>query len=57
MKISVSKDSQALGAVAAKYVAEKLNKAIAEQGSARIILSTGASQFDTLSTLIKEDVD
>lgn len=57
MKISVSKDSQALGAAAAKYVAEKINKAIAEKGSARIILSTGASQFDTLSALVKENVD
>ncbi|MBR7146465.1 MAG: 6-phosphogluconolactonase [Oscillospiraceae bacterium] len=46
-----------MGAKAAKETARLLNRAIAENGSARIILSTGASQFTTLEALIAEDVD
>ena len=42
---------------AASAIADLLNKAISEQGYARIILSTGASQFETLDALIQLDVD
>ena len=57
MEVRICKDKLALGKSAAKYAAELLREAIAEKGYARIILSTGASQFDTLSALVKEDVD
>lgn len=57
MEIYVSPDAKSLGEHAAKYIAPLLNEAIAEHGTARIILSTGASQFTTLEALIKEDVD
>ena len=57
MEIRICKDSAELGQSAAKYVATILNACIAEKGSARIVLSTGASQFDTLSALVKEKVD
>lgn len=57
MNINISKDPKALGQAAAKLVAKELNKAIAENGEARILVSTGASQFETLDALIKEDVD
>ena len=57
MEIIKSKTSKDLGVAAAKLTAQKLNAAIAEKGCARIILSTGASQFDTLEALVKEDVD
>lgn len=57
MYICKSKTAQDLGVAAAKLTAQKLNEAIANQGSARIILSTGASQFETLSALIQENVD
>ncbi len=57
MEIIKSKTSKELGNAAAKLAAEKLNAAIAEKGCARIILSTGASQFETLEALVKEDVD
>ena len=55
MEIRICKDSKELGKSAAKYVAETLRKCIAEQGYARIVLSTGASQFDTLDALTKEE--
>ncbi|MBQ7916395.1 MAG: 6-phosphogluconolactonase [Firmicutes bacterium] len=57
MKIIVSKDAKALGINAAEYAAKLINAAIAEKGEARIVLSTGASQFTTLEALIEKDVD
>ncbi len=57
MQIVKSKTPVELGQAAAKLTAEKLRAAIAENGSARIILSTGASQFESLEALVKEDVD
>lgn len=57
MKIYYSETAEQLGAKAAQKAAEYLNAAIAEKGSARLILSTGASQFTTLSALIGLDVD
>ncbi len=57
MKIIISKDAKALGANAADFVASEINKAIAEKGNARIVLSTGASQLTTIEELITRDVD
>ena len=57
MFISKSKDAKALGEAAARLTAEKINAAIKAQGSARIILSTGASQFETLEALVRADID
>lgn len=54
MEIRICKDSRALGKSAAAHVAQVLRECIAEQGYARIVLSTGASQFDTLSALVEE---
>lgn len=54
MEIRICKNSEELGKSAAKYVAEVLKGCIAEKGSARIVLSTGASQFDTIKALVKE---
>lgn len=55
MEIRICKNSEALGISAAKETAAILKKAIAENGAARIVLSTGASQFDTLKALVKEE--
>lgn len=55
MEIRICKTSEDLGKSAAKYVAGCLKDAIKENGSARIVLSTGASQFDTLKALVKEE--
>ena len=57
MELRICKDKIALGKSAAKYTAQLLREAIAEKGYARIVLSTGASQFDTLYALVNEDVD
>ena len=57
MEIRICKNPVELGRSAAAYTAEVLRKAIAEKGVARIALSTGASQFDTISALVSEDVD
>ena len=57
MEIRICKDRYELGKSAALYTAQLINNAIAEKGFARIVLSTGASQFDTLASLIEQDVD
>jgi len=45
------------GAAAAALAAKRLNAAIADRGSANLILATGASQFEVLATLVAADVD
>lgn len=57
MKVIVAENSRLLGELAAHQAAQIINAAIAERGEARIVLSTGASQFDTLSALIRQNVD
>ncbi len=57
MKVTVARDPAMLGHLAAKEAAGIINDAVRENGSARIVLSTGASQFDTLAALVKEKVD
>lgn len=54
MEIRICKDSESLGKSAAAHVAKVLRECIAEKGSARILLSTGASQFDTIKALVEE---
>lgn len=57
MKIDLSRTPAELGDRAAKLTAKELNKAIAKNGEARLVLSTGASQFETIAALLREDVD
>ena len=57
MEIRICETADALGKSAAKFVADELRKIINNKGYARIALSTGASQFDTLKYLVLEDVD
>ncbi len=57
MKIVLSETPQELGSRAAGFTAQKLNQAIAKKGSARLLMSTGASQFETIAALVKEQVD
>ena len=57
MEIRICKSPEELGRSAAREVAQILREVIAEKGSARIALSTGASQFDTIKALVKEEVD
>ncbi len=57
MKIIISRTEQDLGRNAAKHVAKVINECIEKKGSARIVLSTGASQLSTFEALIHEPVD
>lgn len=57
MELRICQNSESLGASAADYIVGLLQKALDEKGSARILMSTGASQFDTIAALIKKDFD
>jgi len=57
MNIHVAKNAKDLGARAAAQIASLLRETIEKKGAARLMLSTGASQFETISHLIKEKVD
>jgi glucosamine-6-phosphate deaminase len=57
MIVKVLNHAQELGREAAAFSAKVLNERIAEKGKARLILSTGSSQFETLEALVKLDID
>jgi len=57
MKIICTQTPKDLGIKAAKHTAELLRQYIGQDNNARLLLSTGASQFTTLSSLLEEDVD
>jgi len=57
MEISVLADSAELGKKAAGLISQKLNEIITEKGEARMIVSTGSSQFEMFQALVKENVD
>jgi len=57
MHIHRSTDPAALGRAAAGQAAVLIQKAIDDKGGANIVLATGASQFEMLRRLVKEDVD
>ncbi|MBO7721139.1 MAG: glucosamine-6-phosphate deaminase [Kiritimatiellae bacterium] len=54
MKIYIGKNKLDMAAAAAKMAGDRIRKAIAENGEARIIVATGASQFEFLEALVKE---
>lgn len=57
LKISVYQDPESMGHAAADFVADTLNKTIAEKGSANLILATGASQFTFLEAFKNKQID
>ena len=56
MNICISRDAAELGNRAAQLAAIKLSEAISRTGEARLLLSTGSSQFETFNALIKEKI-
>ncbi len=52
MKVRIGTTKEAISAHAAAEAAHGLREAIARQGSARLILATGASQFSLLASLV-----
>jgi glucosamine-6-phosphate deaminase len=57
MIIDISPDADELGIRAARLVAEKLTGILKSNNEARIVLSTGSSQFTTLKFLLQKDID
>lgn len=58
MNIIISPDQSEMGKVAGTRAGDIIRTAIAEKGSANIILATGTSQFETLNQLVSEpDLD
>jgi len=57
MEIVISETKQVLGKKAALMGAELIRKAIIYKGKANIIVATGASQFEMLNELVKENID
>ena len=57
MKLNVAPNPEGLGIAAAEKIAERIQEAIGDHGHARIVLSTGASQFETLDVLVKKEID
>jgi glucosamine-6-phosphate deaminase len=56
MQIHILENADALGQAAAVQAAAVLNQSIAEKGSARLLLSTGMSQFEILDALTRQAV-
>ena len=57
MTITIKGTPVEMGKAAAIKAAAALNAAIAANGKARLVLSTGSSQFETISALIEQNVD
>lgn len=55
MEIFVANDPVTLGKSAGEAAADLIKNAIATNGTANIILATGASQFETLNQLVREE--
>jgi glucosamine-6-phosphate deaminase len=56
MIINISADATVLGVTAAQFAGLRLNEAIRKNGEARLAVSTGSSQFETLQALLNEKV-
>ena len=58
MTLTIHADPQALGRAAGTEAADLIVAAIRQNGQARIVIATGASQFATLATLVtRTDID
>lgn len=57
MQVIIHDSKQELGKVAAGQGVQAIEAAIAERGSANIIVATGASQFEMLEHLVASDID
>ena len=57
MNIIIAPSPEILGEQAALRAAETLNRVISEKGAARVLFSTGASQFDMFKALVRQQVD
>ncbi|MCY0879953.1 MAG: glucosamine-6-phosphate deaminase [Firmicutes bacterium] len=57
MRVFIAANPETLGRRAAEEVGARLREAISRRGEARLVLSTGLSQVETLAHLVKQPVD
>jgi glucosamine-6-phosphate deaminase len=57
MNLSIDSNKTTMGANAARSVAHHLHQALTARGEANLILATGASQFEMLDSLVRQDID
>lgn len=57
MKIIITKTKEELGTLSAIHAARAVNEAIKKEGTARILLSTGSSQFPFFREFVKAEID
>ena len=57
LNVNISENAHALGQLAGRKAAECINDAIGVRGQANVVLATGASQFETIKTLVGQDID
>ncbi len=57
LRIEIFDKTEDMGEASAAFVADKLNEAIRERGTANLIIGTGASQFPFLNALLKKKID
>lgn len=57
MQVNVLENAHELGKAAATFCVKIINEQLAKKGKVRLVLSTGASQFETLAALIKMEID
>lgn len=57
MNIVIERTAEQLASAAAKQAERIVNRAIARQGYARIVLSTGQSQFEFFKAFVRRDID
>ena len=57
INLTISKDAKLNGQRAAELIAALINEAIKEKGNARIVVSTGSSQFEMFEAILKLNVD
>ncbi|MDB4867902.1 MAG: Glucosamine-6-phosphate deaminase [Cohnella sp.] len=57
MEVKILATAEELGIAAARHAADVINESIKKKGSARLLLSTGASQFEFFKAVVKADID
>jgi glucosamine-6-phosphate deaminase len=57
MNIIINTDASELGRKATEFTAERLKESISKYGEARIVVSSGSSQFETFQSLLTKDID
>jgi glucosamine-6-phosphate deaminase len=57
MHITINANAMELGMEAADMIAGKIKSCLSEKGGARLVVSTGSSQFETIQSLLSKEID